>query len=369
MQKKKIIFHHPLPLNFEAPLGSGTRPVKMYKAFVSLGYDVDLAVGYSKERRESIKTIKSKIDTGEQYQFCYSEASRMPLALTDEDHLPRRSLMDALFFRYLKRKRIRSGIFSRDIYWKFEEKVSFSLKKAMKSLFAQIFYRAELCIYKFFVDKLFLPSLAMGKYIPFIQGDKFHELNSDATPRKNEVNVPSTKLELLYVGGTVGFYNINLLIDVVSKKFNNTINLTICTRLADAKLLLEQVGSLTSNVKIVSHTGAELETLYKKNDCACLYMGSTEYRIFAVPIKLFEYISFVKPIIASADTWVGDFVNEQKLGWTVGYSVTELHCFLEELVAQRGRIPELAQYIGKKASQYTWQKRCSEVEMILGNIK
>lgn len=368
MQKKKIIFHHPLPLNFEAPSGSGIRPVKMYEAFVSLGYDVDLVVGYSKERQESIKIVKKKIDAGEKYQFCYSEASTMPLALTDKDHIPRRPLMDALFFRYLRRKSIRSGVFYRDIYWKFDETVPLS-SKAIKKLFANLFYRVELCVYQLFIDKIFLPSLQMGKYISFIQDDKFHELNPGSTPKENGVNVPDSKLELLYVGGTVGFYNINLLVDVISKQFNNTINLTICTRPADARLLLEQVSSLNNNVKVVCHSGEELATLYQKADCACLYMEPTEYRTFAVPIKLFEYISFGKPIIASANTWVGNFVHEQKLGWTVGYSGTELHGFLEELVAQKSSIPELAQHIAKKASQYTWQKRCSEVETILGSIK
>lgn len=369
MKKKKIIFHHPLPLNFEAPSGSGIRPVKMYKAFVSLGYDVDLVVGYSEERRESIKVVKKKINAGEKYQFCYSEASTMPLALTDKDHLPREPFMDALFFRYLKKKSISSGVFYRDIYWKFEEAGSVSLKKTIKKLFANFFYRVELYTYKLYMDKVFLPSLLMGKCIPFIEDDKFHELNPGSTQKENQVNVPGTKLELLYVGGTIGFYNINLLIAVISNQFKSTINLTICTRPADARLLLEQVGSLPNNVKVVFYSGKELEALYRKTDCTCLYMEPTEYRTFAVPIKLFEYISFGKPVIASANTWVGDFVKDQKLGWTVGYTARELHCFLDDLVAHKNSIPELAESIGKKALQYTWRKRCCEVEILLGSVR
>ncbi|EEX95060.1 hypothetical protein VIOR3934_06449 [Vibrio orientalis CIP 102891 = ATCC 33934] len=369
MKNKKIIFHHPLPLNFDAPSGSGIRPVKMYKAFVSLGYDVDLVVGYSKERQESIKIVKAKVEAGEKYQFCYSEASTMPLALTDKDHIPRRPLMDARFFHYLKKKRIRVGVFYRDIYWRFEETVPSSPKNAIKKLLANLFYRVELFIYNLFIDKLFVPSLAMAKYLPLIQEEKFHELNPGSTPKANGANIPGSRLELLYVGGTVGFYNINLLVEVISKHFNDTINLTICTRPADASVLLQKVGSLPHNVKVVSRSGEELETLYQKADCACLYMQPTEYRAFAVPIKLFEYVSFGKPVIASANTWVGDFVREQKLGWTIEYKETELHCFLDELVAQKSSIPELSERIGKKASQYTWYKRCREVETLLGNIK
>lgn len=46
---KKIIFHHPLPLDPNATSASGIRPFKMIKAFEKLGYEVLEIRGHGKE--------------------------------------------------------------------------------------------------------------------------------------------------------------------------------------------------------------------------------------------------------------------------------------------------------------------------------
>lgn len=362
---KKIIFHHPLPLNFDAPSGSGIRPVKMYQAFLSMGYSVDLVVGYSKDRHDAIRKVISKIEAGEKYDFCYSEASTMPLSLTDKDHIPRKPLIDAGFFRYLKRNKIKCGVFYRDVYWKFERSPSGLTKQCFKKLVARFFYSLELIIYKLYVDRVFVPSLGMGQYIPYVQRHKIIELNPGAISTSCPIKKLGENLELVYVGGTTGYYNINLLIQVVGEYFKDRINLTVCTRTDDAHILRDAIKSIPINVTIVSRSGEELEELYKTADCACLYMEPTEYRKFAVPIKLFEYVSYGKPVIASSDTWVGEFVNNQGLGWEVKYSEKALKDFFTKLLEDRSLIPILSQSVKEKSHQYSWQKRCEEVGVSL----
>ncbi|ASO27836.1 glycosyl transferase [Vibrio anguillarum] len=367
--KKSIIFHHPLPLNFEAPSGSGIRPVQMYKAFISLGYDVELVVGYSKERYSAIQKVKKKIKDGNRYDFCYSEASTMPLSLTDKDHIPRSPFMDAIFFSFLNKKKVKIGVFYRDVYWQFEELSSLSLNQRLKKLITHFFYRAELVIYNLFIDSMFVPSLNMKKYIPYIQQSKFFELNPGSISVVSKTKQVGDKLEIFYVGGMVGYYNINLFIRVVGECFNESINFTICTREADAKALREIIRNLPSNVQVVSRSGKELEALYENVDCACLYMEPTEYRDFAVPVKLFEYVSYGKPVIATASTWVGEFVNEQGLGWKVDYSEHSLKEFLQQLLDEKYSIPAFAETVRERAYLYSWEKRCREVEVALGSVK
>ncbi|OXX42439.1 glycosyltransferase, partial [Vibrio sp. V11_P1A41T118] len=215
----------------------------------------------------------------------------------------------------------------------------------------------------------FVPSLNMKKYIPYIQQSKFFELNPGSISVVSKTKQVGDKLEIFYVGGMVGYYNINLFIRVVGECFHESINFTICTREADAKALREIIRNLPSNVQVVSRSGKELEALYENVDCACLYMEPTEYRDFAVPVKLFEYVSYGKPVIATASTWVGEFVNEQGLGWKVDYSEHSLKEFLQQLLDEKYSIPAFAETVRERAHLYSWEKRCREVEVALGSVK
>ncbi|PML80841.1 glycosyltransferase [Enterovibrio norvegicus] len=366
---KKIIFHHPLPLNFNSPSGSGIRPVKMYNAFVSLGYEVDLVVGYSSERQAAIKRVLRNIQAGEKYLFCYSEASTMPLALTDIDHLPRSPFIDACFFKALKNNKIKCGVFYRDIYWKFDNTSPNSFTQKAKKWFAKFFYRLEVFTYKLFVDNVFVPSIKMGKYIPYIQKEKFIELNPGLVSNPFVKKIKQENMQLLYVGGTTGFYNINLLIEVVGKHFSENIFLTVCTRPDDAAALKKTIPNIPDNVNVVSRSGEELLPLYEKADCACLYMEPSTYREFAVPIKLFEYVGYGKPVIASSGTWVGHFVSEQGLGWKIDYTESALRRFLQQLLSNPSLLCAFGESVREKAHLYSWENRCIEVERALGRVK
>ncbi|GAA0247418.1 glycosyltransferase [Marinomonas primoryensis] len=367
-KKRSIIYHYSLPFNFDSPSGSGIRPVAMYNTFINLGYDVELVSGYTHEREKKIKKIKSDIKKGKKFEFCYSESTTMPLALTDLDHLPRRPLMDFRFFYFLKKNGVSTGVFYRDIYWRFDNTSKRSLLHFFKKKAAKFFYLVELLCYRLSVKVIFLPSLKMSKYVPFIPEVMIHELNPGTTAIKTKVKKLDSKIEFLYVGGTTDFYNIDLLIEVVGKYFVNSINLTICTRPSDAIYLANRYNEFNTNLTIVSKKGEQLKSLYEASDCACLYMLPTEYRNFSVPIKLFEYMSYGKPIIASSNTWVGDFVQNNKLGWTVNYSESELIKIIKKIVLNKEIIKNLSISILDIAKEHTWEKRCKQVSIILSDM-
>lgn len=55
---KRMIFHHPLPLDRNAKSTSGIRPLKMVQAFEKLGYEVIKVTGYRRERKRKSNAIK-----------------------------------------------------------------------------------------------------------------------------------------------------------------------------------------------------------------------------------------------------------------------------------------------------------------------
>ena len=88
MEEKRCIFHVPNYIDVHGRSGSQVRPLKIKKTLEGLGYEVDVVMGYGKERKKEIKRIKEKIRQGITYDFLYSESSTMPTLLTEKSHLP-----------------------------------------------------------------------------------------------------------------------------------------------------------------------------------------------------------------------------------------------------------------------------------------
>ena len=193
----KIIFHHPLPLDPSAKSASGIRPQRMLRAFKALGYEVDVVAGYAAQRGAVIKNIKKNISNGVKYDFVYAESSTMPTILTERHHLPTHPFIDWQFFRFCKKNGIPIGLFYRDIYWIFS-----SYGKGLNSLkihLAKISYYFDLWVYNKTLQKLYLPSLKMGDYVPVVDKAKFCALppGHDAPTVKN--NQKNEKIKLFYV--------------------------------------------------------------------------------------------------------------------------------------------------------------------------
>lgn len=352
-----IIFHHPLPLNFTATSASGIRPCKLYETFINMGFDVILIDGYSKERKEKIKRIITEIKKGLIVDFCYSESSTMPTALTDIDHIPRHPFIDSMFFQFLKKHDIPVKLFYRDIYWKFSsynKQIGFP-----KNLFAKFFYLFDLFVYKGSITTIFIPSFGMIKYLPELKKNHTEELPSGTTIMFNEDTTVSSKLSLLYIGGIGFHYDLVELFNSV-KNFPE-IEMTICVRKNEWEMVADQYP-IANNINIVHKSGEDLKDLYKKANIALLFINTSEYRNFAVPYKLFEYLSFGKPIIATSNTWVGNYVKEKNIGWDIDYSGNSFCTLLNKLKENPQFIKEKTHNARITAISNTWECRCQQIE-------
>ncbi len=359
---KKIIFHHPLPLNPNATSASGIRPLRMLEAFKSLGYEVDIIAGYSKERKKAIKEVKKKIKLGAEYDFLYSENSTMPTILTEKHHLPLNPLLDFSFFRFCKNKNINVGLFYRDIYWLFEsydKSVSF-----LKGRVAKLSYNYELYFYKRYLARLYLPSLEMGKYVPIVPSTIFsalppgHDVKSQLS--ENEYQNDSThKLKVFYVGGMSDHYQMHTLFSVVNQR--DDIEFTLCTRESEWNAVKSEYPDLSDNIKIVHKSGVEMHDLMAASDVVSIFVKPQEYREFAAPVKLYEYLGHRKPIIASKETLAGNFVAKNGIGWSLTYSESDLNNLFDKLVESPKLLVSVQQQMNVIALHHTWQARARQV--------
>ncbi len=361
MSQKNCIFHVP---NFIDPLatsGSHVRPLKMMNAFKAIGYNVDIIMGYGKERKQQIKEIKNNIKSGIKYDFMYSESSTMPTLLTEKNHLPTYPFLDFGFFTFCKKHGIKIGLFYRDIHWKFPVyKKNVSLLKRIISI---PMYKYDLTQYKKFVNVLYLPSNKMKEYV--------HSSNSigqlppgcdiaSSITKKITSNVTSNMIKLLYVGGIQGIYDLSCLLKTI--KDLDFISLTICCRDFEWEASKARYNSyMTDRINVVHTSGEDLAKYYVDADICMIFFESTGYWTFAVPIKMFEYLAHTTPIIACSGSVAGDFVEKNKIGWSIAHSEKELANLLRKLHANRSLIDGIQGTMLSVAKENTWDARANQV--------
>lgn len=353
-----LIFHHPLPLDPNAKSASGIRPLRMLQAFKDLGYEVDLVTGYARERKAAIKSIKEKIKQGVKYDFVYAESSTMPTTMTEPHHLPLHPFLDFSFFDFCKKQNIPIGLFYRDIYWLFDE-YGKGLNP-IKTMAAKLAYRFDLWVYGQTLTKLYLPSEEMGIYVPYVNNSKFaalppgHSLSFTA----NHSN-KNTNLELFYVGGLSNHYQLHLLFEVLQEL--PEVNFTLCTREAEWEAMKQEYPVPSSNIQIIHKVGAEMEEYLRACDVAVLFVQPQEYREFASPVKLYEYVGFQKPILATEGTLSGDFVRENNIGWSLPYTKEAVKQQLKQLSQNRELLGPIHKNLSEIASTHSWLERAKKV--------
>ena len=170
-------------------------------------------------------------------------------------------------------------------------------------------------------------------------------------------------MELLYVGGVGGNYNLKPLMCAVSMM--EGVRLTFCCRTYDWETIREDYAPfLNPNVSVVHLDGAELEATYGKADLFVMPM-STEYVRFAAPYKLFEAIGHGLPIVAAKDTWSGDFVERNGIGCACMNNAESLKQTIESLRDNPERLSQMHEALPAVAEQNTWTARCRQIASAL----
>jgi len=307
--------------------------MKIIEGFKNLGYEVQVIKGYAEERKKTIKELKEKINMGEKYDFIYMESSTEPTLLTEANHLPTHPLLDFGFLKFCRKKGIKVGMFYRDIHWRFDQyKRTVSLPKRT---IAYTFYYYDLLKYKSCIDMLYLPSLKMEKYIPINLNKPVEQLPSgcEKVDDNKENYEHKDKLAILYVGGlNRELYNIEKLVKAVYK--NEAFTLDICCRSGEWEANKQYYDKyLNDRISVIHKSGKDLDRVAMEKDLFSLMVEPTPYWEFAMPMKLFSYISYGKPIIGVSNTACGEFIEKYNVGYITEYegnSIEELLNYIEK---------------------------------------
>jgi glycosyltransferase involved in cell wall biosynthesis len=358
----RIIFHVPYAIDYNHPSGSQIRPVKMLNAFIDCGYEVDMVIGYAKERKASIKKIKKSISQGVKYDFIYSESSTAPTALTETHHLPISPFLDFSFFRFCKKRDIKIALFYRDIHWAFDE-YSANLSR-IKSGVAKFFYRYDLRKYNKLLDVLYLPTIQMKDYIPVDITCDIKCLLPASDSQEVINNKPSELLSFVYVGGLGDLYDLTMFAKAVSNL--DTSNFNLCTRDKEWQNQKYKYKDYLKNITIHHKSGKDLIPLFEDSTFGVLFLYPTKYSKFAIAVKLFEYMAFGKPVIATKGTAIGEFVNKNNIGWALDYKEESIQEFLTWIKDNPEDIEIKKKNISLIQKDHTWKSRAKQVINELG---
>ena len=231
-------------------------------------------------------------------------------------------------------------------------------------------FKYDLRQYRKYLDCLFLPTMSMCKYIEErYLPHKVIDLPPGAEYREDDKCIVNKEgIDLLYIGGISDLYRFDELLEAIYDLKN--VRLTICCRKkeweANRSIYKPYV---TKNIKIVHKTGDELKALYSEADICVALFKTTEYRKMAMPVKIFEYLSYHKPIIATNDTAAGKFVEENSIGWSIRYSVNEIRDLILSILNDRGMFYKVKENMHKCLIKNTWENRAEKVAKILINVK
>ncbi|MCT1431073.1 glycosyltransferase [Brachybacterium muris] len=328
----------------------------MRDAFEEIGYEVLEVQGYGAERRQAVREVREFLEAGGTLEFAYFENSTMPTLLTEPHHLPTHPLVDVDLLRLLRQHRIRSGLFYRDVYWRFPAYVA-SVGRAIATG-TKALYHAELLAYRRWIDRVYLPSLAMAPYVPHIRTEQVDELPPGG--RIHDVPEVDGPFTLLYVGNISEYYRMHEFFAAAADV--PSVRVIVCTPEDSWAAVRDEYRSLLgSNIEVVHLSGNELLGLFAKADVCALLVEPAEYRDFAAPVKLFEYIGHGKPVLATRSTHAGRVVEQLGAGWTIPYDRTAISEKLAELVSDPADVLRKKQKTRAVRETTTWQARARKV--------
>ena len=342
----------------------------MRQAFADEGYEVIEITGSARDRVRALRTLSRRLEGGLRVEFGYGENSTMPTVLTEPHHVPTHPLVDLNVLRLLRRYGIPTGMFYRDIYWRFDEytdRVNPVIAAGTRTL-----YHAELVAYRRLLDRVYLPSLRIAAYVPHLRSEQGKALppggrivdasEGDGRP-PNRANV----LNVLYVGNISPYYRMHELLRAIGE--SEGLTLTLCVpEDAWTNNRSDYASVMSDRVQVVHHRGEELNALFARADVCSLMVEPSEYRDFAAPIKLYEYLGHGKPVLASAGTLAAHSAQDGDFGWAVPYDSAAIAGRLSQL---RDDPDALALATGSARAtrhHHTWNARARTVATDLADF-
>lgn len=348
---------------YELPTtGSSVRPQKINRAFEELNIEIETIDGINNnfsKRKKAVAQAKELLKTWKP-DMCYIEPPSGPMFYHG----------DVRLIKLLHKKKIPTAIFYRDAYWKYPEYAQEKKQSTIEWIKHSIIRGMQIYQWNIFrknIDIIYFPSVTMAKEFDCLHKDILPP--GGFVPEAKEKKELSEPLQFIFVGGAARNYGTFLTIESFEKLNEDGIKaklIYVCPEEQWKGLGID--GEKYKEWLEVVHTSGDnnLQPYYERADVALLTAPRTFYRDFAVPIKIFEYMSYLKPILVTNCTETARIVRENQMGWICKDNVASIVESLQYLCSCPKAIMQIRDQMKEVRDNNLWVSRAKKVITDLG---
>ncbi len=299
-----------------ASSGSTMRPRMMYDAFCQLGYEVLRLSGAQTDRdkrRSAVRGIYAQMQT-KTPQFCYIELPSGPIFGSEDRKL----------LLYLKRLGVPCAAFYRDAYYRF---APWWDVPAYKKVVLRLLHTVDNVILRRCCDMVYFPSKTMASLFSFPRTGVLPPACEARFLKPREKPRSS-----IYVGGLSHRYGTDLLLhafDLLNR--TGDFPLTVICREAEK-------GEIAPHYRgkpwlTIAHASGEALTDYYAAADIGLFCGRRDlYMDFAMPVKVFEYLSHGLAVVTTNCLEIAAFVRKNGVGTVVNDDARSIAAGVREMI-------------------------------------
>lgn len=341
--------------------GSSNRPEQIKEGFENAGFALEVVEGDWSSRKSISQDLMARLRQGWRPEFLYAESSTTPYVFGHPWKWPFHD-MDIQLMRECAGNGIPVGLFYRDVHWKFVR--ARNLKQWLIKMIYRPFHQLELKQYKRYSDLIFLPSLEMGTHLGISESQSASlppAARSEGVYQHTPEPSDEATLKAVHVGGLTDAHGLYDLRPICRSLLDKGIQTTIVCRDSDWNRYSHHYRHLIDKGLIVKHIhGKELYPFLSTFDFGLLCYPFHEYRSFAFPYKVFEYLQCGLTILHDSDVSVARWIQKNNVGIQLERIAKRYDIPMEKLQSSsrsKGRLRRIQEVLNRN----TWRDRAQYV--------
>lgn len=333
--------------------GSGLRPDCMYYAFLERGHTVYTLSGHAGRREEKLRAAEVK------KAICWVEENDPDLCYIESSTYPMLHSCDYRLIRYLHKKKVPTAYFYRDFYRMFPD--LFPRRKGLgnqvKETYLDLMQKKTDRILEL-VDIVYFPSEVCFQYFSYQRPKTLPPAGEEKfiAPHENGKTC-------IYAGGCSEFYGFTLMMDAfrILNSGKETYRLILVCREQEYQQVKPH-GDTPEWLEVHHVSGEALEKLYQKADIGLITLTQNAYSDLAVGTKLFQYLSYGLPVLATNTQAMASIILENGFGTVAPFEPEGFASTVQTMLDEEERLREYRTNILKNMKhKHLWVHRVDQI--------
>lgn len=231
-------------------------------------------------------------------------------------------------------------------------------------------WKQSIKAYHTVANSLLYPSLTLASYFSHQSNTHNDVLLPAGLPAREKTSLPWNPPEVVYIGTANFRYGSDLLLSAMEQVVAQYPSVQCRFITSKSDFLSNHPVRYASWLKIESHTFDQLPEIMKHATIGVIPLRQNSYNHLAVPVKLFDYMSFGLPMVVTNCDETSKLVRKLNVGVVVEDNVDSLASGILQLL----RNPPLAEQLGQNGYQavqteHSWSHRAHDLLNMIETIE